>query len=166
MSQPFVGEIRVFGGSFAPQGWAFCDGQLLAINDNQVLFTLLGTTYGGNGTTTFALPDLRGRIPLHAGGGLVLGQSGGAEQVTLTTAQLPAHSHAMQATAVDGTSADPTNNVWAESDARTFSTAAPDTSMNASSLASTGGGQPHNNLMPFVGVSFIISLFGIFPSQN
>ena len=166
MSQPFVGEIRVFGGTFAPQGWAFCDGQLLAITQNETLFVLLGTTYGGDGQTTFALPDLRGRIPMHVGGGLVIGQSGGAEQVTLTSAQLPAHSHPLQATAADGTSADPTNNVWAESDARTFSTAAPDASMSASTLASAGGGQPHNNLMPFLGLSFIISLFGIFPSQN
>jgi microcystin-dependent protein len=103
---------------------------------------------------------------VHQGNGATIAQTGGAEQVTLTTAQLPAHGHAMQATAADGTSADPTNNVWAESDARTFTTAAPDTSMSAGALASAGGGQAHNNLMPFVGLSFIISLFGIFPSQN
>jgi microcystin-dependent protein len=166
MSEPFIGEIRVFGGNFVPNGWAFCDGQLLAISQNTALFELIGTTYGGDGQTTFGLPDLRGRIPMHQGGGMTLAQSGGAEQVTLTTAQLPAHSHAIAATAADGTSADPTNNVWAESDARTFSTAAPDTAMDASALAAAGGGQPHPNLMPFVGVSFIISLFGIFPSQN
>lgn len=166
MSMPFVGEIRVFAGNFAPQGWMFCDGQLLSIAQNTVLFTLIGTTYGGDGQTTFALPDLRGRIPVHQGAGLVIGGKDGAEQVTLTSAQLPAHGHALQATAADGTSADPTNNVWAESDARTFSTAAPDGSMSATSLGSAGGGQPHANMMPFVGLNFIISLFGIFPSQN
>jgi microcystin-dependent protein len=172
MSTPFVGELRIFGGNFAPQGWAFCNGQLLAIAQNAVLFNLLGTTYGGDGQTTFALPDLRGRVPVHqgtspsSGATIVQGQMGGAEQVTLTLGQLPAHGHALQATAADGASADPTNNVWAESDARTFSTAAPNGVMDPSALSPTGGGQAHSNLMPYVAVNFIISLSGLFPSQN
>jgi microcystin-dependent protein len=166
MSQPFLGEIRLFGGNFPPNGWAFCDGQLLSISQYEALFALIGTTYGGNGQTNFALPDLRGRVPAHQGGGFTMGQAAGVEQVTLTAAQLPAHTHTLRATAADGTSADPTNNVWAESDARTFSTAAPDATMHPSTLGAAGGSQPHSNLMPFVALSFIIALAGIFPSQN
>lgn len=166
MSQPYVGEIRLFGGNFAPNGWAFCNGQLMAIAENTTLFQLIGTTYGGDGQTTFALPDLRGRIPVHQSGSFSIGQTSGAESVTLTTAQLPAHTHTLVATSADGTSADPAHNVWAESDARTYSTAAPDSVMHASALGSAGGGQAHDNMMPFLAVNFIISLFGVFPSQN
>jgi microcystin-dependent protein len=154
------------GCNFAPQGWALCNGQILSIADNTVLFDLVGTTYGGDGQTTFALPDLRGRVPVHQGTGFSIGQTGGAEQVTLTTAELPAHSHGLRATAADGTSADPTSNVWAESDARTYSTATPNATMHASTLGATGSGQAHSNVMPFVTLNFIIALEGIFPSQN
>jgi microcystin-dependent protein len=166
MSEPYIGEIRLFGGNFEPNGWAFCNGQLLSIAQNAALFNLIGTTYGGDGQTTYALPDLRSRIPVHQGTAFPMGQAAGAEQVTLTTPQLPAHTHTLQATAVDGTSADPTNNVWAESDARTFSTATPDATMDPSVLGTAGGGQAHDNTMPFVAMNFIISLFGVFPSQN
>lgn len=166
MSQPFIGEIRLFGGNFAPVGWAFCNGQLLSISQNTALFTLIGTTYGGDGQTTFALPDLRGRLPVHQGGGFTIGQTGGAEQVTLTTNQVPAHGHAISATSTDGTSADPTNATWGESDARTYSTSAPDATMHASALGAAGSGQPHDNMMPFATLNFIIALEGVFPSQN
>lgn len=166
MSQPFIGEIRLFGGNFAPVGWAFCNGQLLSISQNATLFTLIGTTYGGDGQTTFALPDLRGRLPVHQGGSFAIGQPGGAESVTLTATEVPAHGHALRATSVDGTSADPTNAIWAESDARTYSTSAPNATMHATALGAAGGGQAHSNMMPFVTLSFIIALEGIFPSQN
>jgi microcystin-dependent protein len=166
VAQPFLGEIRLFAGNFAPVGWEFCNGQLLQISQNDAIFALIGTTYGGDGVTTFALPDLRGRAPVHQGGGFTIGQVAGSEQVTLTTNELPAHGHPLRATAADGTTADPTNAVWAESDARTFSTAAPNTSLHPSSLGNAGGGQPHSNLMPFVTLNFIIALQGVFPSQN
>jgi microcystin-dependent protein len=166
MSTPFVGEIRLFGGNFAPNGWAFCDGQLLAIADNDVLFQLIGTTFGGDGQSNFALPDLRGRVPVHQGATFVLGASGGQEQVTLTTAQMPAHAHPLSASAADGTSADPANATFAENDARSYSGTTPTTTLHASSLATSGGGQPHDNRMPYLALNFIISLFGIFPSQN
>jgi microcystin-dependent protein len=166
MANPFVGEIRLFGGNFAPSGWAFCDGQLLAIADNEALFSLIGTTYGGNGQTTFALPDLRGRVPVHQAPSFVIGSSGGQEQVTLTTVQLPAHGHPLLASSADGTTSDPTSSVFAENDARSFSTAAPSTTLHASALTTTGGGQPHDNRMPYLALNFIISLFGVFPSQN
>jgi microcystin-dependent protein len=165
MSQPFVGEIRMFPGNFAPQGWAFCDGSLLAIDQNTVLFELIGTTYGGDGQQTFALPDLRGRVPVHQGNGFVIGQSGGSEIVTLTVSQLPAHSHVPQANNAGG-SDNPSGNVWAKTNAKAYSNQAPNAAMNAAALGSVGGGQPHDNLMPFLTVNFILSLFGIFPSQN
>jgi microcystin-dependent protein len=165
VSEPFIGEIRLFGGNFAPVGWALCNGQLLSISQNDALFALIGTTYGGDGQTTFALPDLRGRVPVHQGAGSVIGQTGGAEQVTLTANEVPAHGHALRATSVDGTSADPTNAIWAESDARTYSTSAPNATMHGTALGATGGGQAHPNMMPFVTVNFIIALQGVFPSQ-
>ena len=166
VAEPFIGEIRLFGGNFEPVGWAFCNGQLLSISQNTALFALIGTTYGGDGQSTFALPDLRGRVPVHQGSGFVIGQAGGAEQVTLAASEMPAHGHPLRATAADGTTADPTNGVWAESDARTYTTSSPDAKMHVSALAASGGGQPHPNMMPFVALNFIIALEGIFPSQN
>jgi len=168
MSQPFVGEIRLFAGNFAPQGWALCDGQLLSIADNDVLFALIGTTYGGDGQTTFALPDLRGRVPQHTGPAEPLATMAGFETVTLTAAQMPAHTHLLAAStaAQGGDSADPTNRIWAPSDARTFTTASPDAVMHATALAPTGSAMAHDNMMPFLAVNYIISLFGIFPSSN
>jgi microcystin-dependent protein len=174
MSQPYIGEIRMFAGSFAPLGWAFCDGSVLPISENEALFVLIGTTYGGDGQETFALPDLRGRVPVHqgtspAGTPRIVGESAGVEAVTLTQAQLPPHSHHPAASTQPGTSDDPTGRVWAaaaDGTTRLYATAAVDTAMGAGSVGSTGGSQPHDNLMPFLGVSFIISLFGIFPTQT
>ncbi len=165
MSQPFVGEIRIFGGNFAPQGWAFCDGSLLSISQNETLFNLIGTTYGGDGQQTFALPDLRGRIPIHQGNGFTLAQSGGAETVTLTVSQLPSHSHFPQANSAGG-SDNPAGNVWAKSNAKAYSSNTPNVAMDPAALGNAGGSQPHDNMMPFLAVNFILSLFGIFPSQS
>jgi microcystin-dependent protein len=171
MSNPYVGEIRLFAGNFAPQGWNFCDGSLLAISQNTALFALLGTTYGGNGQTTFALPDLRGRVPVHqgTGGGLtgVMGQSGGTETVTLAATRLPGHTHALNAVDAAGDQTDPAGHVWAQSDALIYANSS-DGTMNPGSLASTGAASPqaHDNMMPFLCVNFIISLFGVFPPRN
>ncbi len=166
MSQPFVGEIRMAGFNFPPAGWARCDGSLLPISENDTLFNLIGTTYGGDGQTTFALPDLRGRMPVHAGNGLTLGQVGGVEQVTLTANQIPSHTHAAQAQNSVGNSASPANSVWANSTLNQFTAGPAAAPMNAANVAPTGGNQPHDNMMPFTAVNFIISLFGIYPSQN
>jgi microcystin-dependent protein len=171
MSSPFVGEIRLFAGNFAPAGWAFCDGSVLSIATNDVLFALIGTTYGGDGQTTFTLPDLRGRIPIHMGQGAglsnyVIGQNGGVETVTLTTQQIPAHSHTLAATASPGHLASPAGALPARHrDYMSFLDAGPGPAMNAQSLGVAGGSQPHDNMPQYLCVSFIISLFGIFPSQ-
>ena len=167
MSQPYVGEIRMFGGNFAPVGWMFCEGQLMPISENETLFNLIGTTYGGDGQSTFALPDLRGRIPLHMGNGFTLAETGGVETVTLTPSQIPNHTHALLATSSFGSAADPTGNVLAQSQAvKLFSSLAPSTSMANPAAEQTGGNQPHDNFQPYLCVDFIISLFGIFPSQT
>ena len=167
MSSPFVGEIRMFGGNFAPAGWAFCQGQLVAIDQNPALFNLIGTTYGGDGQTTFALPDLRGRLPLHQGNGFVIGQLAGEENVTLTTNQLPQHSHAALADVNAGTHTGPAGHLWAGSANFPYAAAGTNpTQMAAGSVGVAGGSQPHDNMHPFLAVNFIISLFGIFPSQN
>ncbi len=167
MSQPFVGEIRMFAGNFAPQGWAFCDGQLLAVSENDALFALIGTTYGGDGQTTFALPDLRGRIPVHRGDGVSLGQKTGTEEVTLTTAQVPAHTHAFVAADAAGNASSPAGNLAAHSfNIAPYIADSPTGSMNAAAIAPYGVSGPHANVQPFQCVHFIISLFGIFPSRN
>lgn len=174
MSQPFVGEIRMFGGSFAPAGWAFCNGQLIAISDNETLFQLIGTTYGGDGQTTFALPNLQSRVPVHIGQGpgisnnYQIGESAGVESVTLTVQQTPAHSHAALCSTAGGNNSNPAGAVWAVSDLSQYAAAAPDTSMGTPAMQTTpaGGSQPHDNMIPFLCVSYIISLFGIFPSPN
>ena len=172
MSEPFVGEIRMFAGNFAPRGWAFCDGQLLAVSQNDALFSLLGTIYGGDGRTTFGLPDLRGRVPVHAGQGpglsnYRLGASGGAESVTLTTNQLPSHSHPLQATDNLGTTPNPSGNVLAKSTTiDAYFPDTPSTALNNNSITNVGGSQSHTNLMPFLCVHFIIALFGIYPSRS
>jgi microcystin-dependent protein len=175
MSDPFIGEIRMFGGNFAPVGWAFCDGSLLAISQNDALFTLIGTTYGGDGQSTFALPDLRGRLPIHMGTGpglpnYAIGQAAGSETVTLNADQIPTHHHAFAATPNLGTDADPTNHTFARitvGDLYSSDTAQPLVAMSPAAVGmSNGGSQPHNNVMPFLCINFIISLFGIFPSQN
>jgi microcystin-dependent protein len=163
MADPFIGEIRMFGGTFAPLGWAFCDGRLLPIDQNPALFTLIGTTYGGNGTTTFALPDLRGRLPLHFGSGFVQGQIAGTETVTLTAAQNPTHNHTVSAQ-TNANANTPANGVYGGGVTSIYR-AAPSSTMNGAMVRSTGG-LPHDNLMPFLVVNFIIALEGIFPSQN
>lgn len=170
MSQPFVGEIRMFGGNFAPAGWMLCQGQLLPISENETLFNLIGTTYGGDGQSTFGLPNLQSRIPVHVGtqGGssYTLGQTGGVETVTLTSSQIPSHSHVPQGQSGNGSAA-PGGGVWAASATQNIYTdVAPAVNMNPAAIGSTGGSQPHNNMMPYLAVNFIISLFGVFPSPT
>jgi microcystin-dependent protein len=175
MSSPYIGEIRCFGGNFAPVGWWFCDGSLLAIAENDTLFNLIGTTYGGDGQTTFALPDLRGRVPIHQGAGFVLAQNGGTETVTLTAGQIPSHAHTLNTTRVPPGGAP--MHLAAPSPTAYISNSNPDAvyksapaTINApfasNAIGPTGGDLPHNNMQPYLAVSFIISLFGIFPSQT
>jgi microcystin-dependent protein len=171
MAQPYVGEIRMFGGNFAPAGWMFCEGQLLPISENETLFNLIGTTYGGDGQSTFALPDLRGRIPIHQGTNkgntFTLAQNGGVESVTLTVSQIPVHSHPFLASAAVGTASTPKNSVLAKTTTGfLYINENPNKAMAANSIGSTGGSQPHDNFQPYLCVDFIISLFGIFPSQT
>ncbi len=167
MGNPFVGEIRMFAGNFAPAGWAFCAGQLLPISENETLFQLIGTTYGGDGQSTFALPDLRGRVPIHKGNGFILAETGGAEEITLSVNQLPAHSHPLVATTSAGTAASPQGNVLAASGSSNVYRPAPGAAALApEAVGSAGGSQPHSNLQPYLGMNFIISLFGIFPSPT
>jgi microcystin-dependent protein len=167
MAQPYVGEIRIFAGNFAPAGWMFCDGQLLPISEYETLFNLIGTTYGGDGQSTFALPDLRGRLPLHMGNGFTLAETGGVETVTLTVSQVPAHNHAFLATSSLSGSTGPGGNVLAESTTLTmFQSGAPTVALPPGTGGSTGGSQPHSNFQPYLCLDFIISLFGIFPSQT
>jgi microcystin-dependent protein len=167
MAQPYVGEIRMFAGNFAPAGWAFCDGRPLAISENETLFQLIGTTYGGDGQATFNLPDLRGRLPVHVGPGFVLAQAGGVEQVTLTVQQLPVHTHPIRASTATGTAPSPQGNLLASSGSanvyRTGPAAAP---LSGQTVGQAGGSAPHPNLQPYLCVHFIISLFGIFPSET
>lgn len=166
MSQPFVGEIRQFAGNFAPQGWALCAGQLMPISDNDVLFNLIGTTYGGDGQTTFALPNLLGRVPIHVGSGLPIGSVGGSETVTLNSNQLPAHSHPVASSATGG-SDNPTGNVWGGAQSVAPYGASPgNATMNPGSLGLSGGNLPHENRIPFVAVTYIIALYGIYPTQS
>ena len=166
MAQPYVGEIRLFAGNFAPAGWMFCSGQLLSISENETLFQLIGTTYGGDGQSTFALPDLRGRLPLHQGNGAVLAETGGQEAVTLTTSQIPAHSHPMLASTNPGVASNAQNNVLSSSPSINLyiEGQAPTNSMNGLVISPVGGSQPHSNFQPYLCINYIISLFGIFPS--
>jgi microcystin-dependent protein len=173
MSSPYIGEIRMFGASFAPAGWAFCDGQLMPISQNDTLFNLIGTTYGGDGQETFALPDLQSRVPVHAGQGpgisqnYQLAETFGSESVTLTTNQIPIHNHAFLCSTSAPAAIDPTNQVIAQSlQIAMFTEDVANKQMNPSSLVPQGGSQPHENMSPFLTISFILSLFGIFPTQN
>jgi len=165
MSTPFMAEIKIISWNFAPKGWAFCNGQFLPINQNQALFSILGTTYGGNGQTTFALPDFRGRVPVHVGDGLVQGQAGGQEFHTVTSSEMPAHNHPVSATAAAGTVNLPAGNYLANSNVSPYRTVA-DTTLNAAEVSNVGGSQPHENRQPFLVLNFIIALQGIFPSRN
>jgi microcystin-dependent protein len=167
MAQPYVGEIRMFGGNFAPAGWMFCEGQLLPISENETLFQLIGTTYGGDGQSTFALPDLRGRLPIHQGNGFILAETGGAEEITLTVNQIPAHGHPMLSSTTIATQSSPQGNVLAQSSAADmYIEDIPNVNLAANSISPVGGSQPHTNFQPYLCVSFIISLFGIFPSPT
>lgn len=175
MSDPFLAEIRAFAGTYAPVGWALCNGQILPISQNTALFSLLGTTYGGDGRTTFALPDLREAAPMHEGQGTglsprVLGERGGQERVTLLTSEIPTHTHLPQAVAANGNTSSPAGATWAQAAygrgaTKSYSTQAPDTTMHPLALQTAGGGQPHNNMPPFQTVTFIIALQGIFPQR-
>lgn len=168
MAQPYIGEIRMFAGNFAPAGWMFCHGQLLPIiPENEPLFYLIGTTYGGDGQSTFALPDLRGRIPIHQGSGFILAETGGVEEITLTTQQIPAHSHALLASANNASVANAAGNVLAQTPTYTPYIALPANSgMSPNACGAVGGSQPHTNFQPYLCINFVISLFGIFPSPT
>jgi microcystin-dependent protein len=167
MAQPYVGEIRMFAGNFPPVGWMFCEGQLLPISENETLFNLIGTTYGGDGQSTFALPDLRGRVPMHFGNGFILAETGGVESVTLTTNQIPIHSHPLLASGNAGDQINLQNNLTSNSNgALLYIEDPPSVNMNAACITSVGGSQPHTNFQPYLCINFIISLFGIFPSPT
>ncbi len=172
MANPYLGEIRLFAGNFAPLNWAFCNGQLLSIAQNDALFSLIGTIYGGDGVQTFALPNLQSRVPVHQGQGPGLsnhtvGEMAGEENVTLTINQIPAHTHVAQANANAGTLASPAGNVWAGANDSPFAPpASANTTLAPGALGNAGGSQPHDNMVPFLAVNFIISLAGIFPSQG
>lgn len=167
MSQPYVGEIRMFGGSFAPAGWAMCDGQLMPISQNDILFNLIGTTYGGDGQETFGIPDMQGRIPIHQGKGLIIGEKAGVETVTLTTQQLPVHNHAFLGSTTLATDANP--GTLLVSQTRNYDLYTNDVgsiAMAPGVVSIVGGSQPHENMQPYLVVTFIISLFGAFPTQS
>ena len=174
MSSPYVGEIRMFGGSFAPAGWAMCQGQLLPISENETLFNLIGTTYGGDGQQTFGLPDLQGRTPVHQGQGpgisqnYLIGEKGGVESVTLSTQQMPQHNHQMLASTNPGTQVNASGNIISSSLSIKFfiEDIPPDANLAAGVVGPVGGSQPHENTQPYLCISYIISLFGIFPTQN
>ena len=166
MSEAYIGEVRMFAGNFAPQGWALCNGQLIPIAENEALFALLGTVYGGDGQSNFALPDLQGRAPMHFSPTHPLGQKAGTETVTLSQAQMPVHTHVPNANPNTAESGSPANNVWAKTAVTSFTANAPDTAMNPHSLGVMGGNQPHENMMPSLAISYIICLYGVYPSFN
>lgn len=169
--EPFLGEIRMFAGNFAPRGWALCNGQLLPINQNQALFSLLGTMYGGDGKTTFALPNLQGRVPIHMGQGLNLtprfqGEAGGEEEVILTISEIPQHNHQAIASNGEATELSPAGNVWATKSRTTLYNKTGNVAMSNSAIGMAGGNQPHNNMPPYLTINFIIALQGIYPSRD
>ncbi len=172
MAEPFLSEIRIFSFNFAPKGWALCNGQLLPINQNQALFSLLGTTYGGNGQTNFALPNLRGRASIHEGSGFTLGQAGGQSAHTVTMSEMPTHTHFQNSNMciggnnINATLGDPTSNYWANNGKAQYATNTLDQVMHPSAVTNVGGSQPHNNMQPYLVLNFCIALQGIFPSQT
>ncbi len=172
MPEPYIGEIRMFAGSFAPVGWMLCEGQTLPISENDALFTLIGTTYGGDGQETFNLPNLASRIPIHMGTGpdgttYQIGEMAGTEQETLTTQQIPVHNHAMIATTATGSLSGPANNILSDSpNIKLYTAQVPGAAMNVQSVTPVGGSQPHENMQPVLAINFIISLFGVFPTQT
>jgi microcystin-dependent protein len=164
---PYLGEIRMFGGTFAPVGWVLCSGQMLDISQNEALYSLLGTTYGGDGQTTFGVPDLRGRVPIHKSSAYPMGAIGGVESVTLTSQQLATHTHAVRANAGGSSVLPPTNAVWAaNSDLNCYTQAQPNATFNPGAISAAGGNQPHENMMPYLTVSFIMATEGIYPTPN
>ncbi len=166
MSEPFLGEVKIISWNFPPKGWAFCNGQLLPINQNQALFSILGTTYGGDGRTTFALPNLQGRMPVHVGQGISLGERGGETAHTLNISEMPAHNHVPVGSNTNPpTSPGAAGNLWSANNAKPFATS-PTGSMNPACVLPAGGSQPHENMSPYLVLNFIIALQGIFPSRN
>jgi microcystin-dependent protein len=166
MSEPFLGEIKIISWNFPPKGWAFCNGALMQINQNQALFSILGTTYGGDGMRTFGLPNLQGRTPMHVGNGIVLGELGGETTHTLNISELPAHTHVPTGSSAGATISTPSGNLWSAQQTKPFTTAASNNSMKPACITTTGGNQPHENMSPYLVLNFIIALQGIFPSQN
>ncbi|WP_274653900.1 phage tail protein [Paenibacillus humicola] len=166
MSEPFIGEIRQFGFGFAPKGWHICDGSILPISNNQALFSILGTTYGGNGTTTFALPDLRGRVPVKFSSSIALGEMSGEENHTLTVQEMPVHTHGAMADSAAPSSREATGNAWTNTGTIMMYQSAANTTMNGAALSASGGGQPHPNMQPYNVVNYCIALQGIYPSRN
>jgi microcystin-dependent protein len=166
MAEPFLSEIRIMSFGFAPKGWALCNGQFLPINQNQALFSLLGTTFGGNGQTTFALPDLRGQVPIHVGSGHTLGEKGGQQAHTVTVSEMPAHIHVLNCTNNDGTTDVATGNVYATAGGDSYGGFQAPQAMSAQAVGNTGGSQAHTNMQPFLALTFCIALQGIFPSPN
>ncbi|MFD2673524.1 phage tail protein [Marinicrinis sediminis] len=166
MADPFIGEIRAFSFDFAPKDWAFCNGTLLPVNQNQALFSILGTVYGGDGIHTFALPDLRGRVPVHPGNGVSQGERYGEETHTLTITEMPAHTHMANANNVPGTEQSASGNIWAGTNGRYFYNEHADSQMNLNALSSTGGGQAHSNMQPYSVINYCIALVGIYPSRS
>lgn len=166
MSEQFIGEIRAFSFGFAPKGWAQCNGQLLPINQNQALFALLGTMYGGDGRVTFALPDFRSKTPMHVGPGFNQGQVGGEENHTLSVAELPSHTHPVQGSASSATASNPSQTVWASEQSSPFSTRPPNTTMNTGAIGPAGDSQPHENMSPYLAINYCIALVGIFPPRD
>jgi len=166
MAEPFLSEIRIFSFNFPPKGWALCNGQLLPINQNQALFALLGTTYGGNGQTSFALPNLQGQVPIHTGNAHALGEHAGTSSVTVSQGQMPQHTHFAQASNTAGDVPSATGNVLAASDVQVYAPVGSLTSLQPGSIADAGGSQPHNNMMPYLVLNYCIALQGIFPSPN
>jgi microcystin-dependent protein len=167
MAQPYVGEIRMFGGNFAPAGWMFCAGAPLAISEFETLFNLIGTTYGGDGQSTFNLPDLRGRVPIHMGNGFILAETGGVPEVTLNVQQIASHTHPMLASSDPATVPNPQSNVLSTTATATpYFNITPATPLSPQSIPNVGGSQPHDNMQPYLCVNFIISLFGIFPPPS
>lgn len=168
MADPYIGEIRMFAGNFAPVGWMFCEGQLLRVSDYDALFSLIDTNYGGDGRTTFALPDLRGRLPIHQGNGVVLAETGGSEEITLTVNQIPSHSHPALASSAVASSTDPAGNITARVTAAAvfpYGTDNPAQMLSPKAMTPVGGSQPHTNFQPYLCVNFIISLYGVYPTR-
>jgi microcystin-dependent protein len=166
MATPYLGELRIFGFSFAPRGWATCNGQLLPINQNQALFSILGTTFGGNGTTTFALPNLQGRIPVHSATAYPLGEAGGEGSHQLTTAEIPGHTHQVNASTARASTHRIIGNVWAATSSGQYATGVPTTTLGPGAIANTGAGRAHENRPPVLGVNICIAIAGIFPSRS